>query len=29
VGSRIDDPVPPPSGRARWLEDAERLDVAL
>ena len=24
-----DDPAPPPSGPARWLEDAERLDVAL
>ena len=28
MDARIDDPVPPPSGR-RWLEDAERLDVAL
>ena len=24
-----DDPAPPPSGPARWLEDAERLDRAL
>ncbi len=24
-----DDPAPPPSGPARWLEDAERIDVAL
>ena len=24
-----DDPVAPPSGHARWLEDAERVDVAV
>ena len=29
MDARIDDPVPPPSVRARWLDDAERLDVAL
>jgi undecaprenyl-diphosphatase len=29
VDAPADDPAPPPSGPARWLEDAERLDVAL
>jgi membrane-associated phospholipid phosphatase len=29
VEAPADDPAPPPSGPARWLEDAERLDVAL
>jgi undecaprenyl-diphosphatase len=29
VDSPTDDPEPPPYTRARWLEDAERLDVAL
>lgn len=24
-----DDPAAPPSGPARWLQDAERVDVAL
>jgi hypothetical protein len=29
VDAPADDPAPPPSGPARWLEDAERLDGAL
>ena len=29
MAAPTDDSAPPPSGPARWLEDAERLDVAL